>query len=137
VRPKIWSRHALERRMSEVSAGAPAPQHSVMEKIYGLGRWGTIIATFILVALFSILEPSAFATVDNLKLILNNSAVLVLLATGLTVCLAMGNFDLSIAALASLTVTFSASLIVETSTLAWVVILVAIGVGVAVGLING
>lgn len=102
-----------------------------------LGRWGTIIAALVLVALFSALKPDAFATFDNLKLILNNSAVLILLATGLTICLAMGNFDLSITALASVVTIFSATLILQSHLPAWTVILIAIGVGVLIGLANG
>lgn len=127
--------------MSEAAVAEAAPAaaggRTRGARLDGIGRWGTIIALVVLIVLFSVLKPNAFATVDNVKLILNNSAVLVLLATGLTICLAMGNFDLSIAALASLTVTFSASLIIETHVLAWVVILIAIGAGIVVGAING
>lgn len=51
---------------------------------------------------FSISRPEVFPTLLNFLNVLNQSAILGVIAVGLTVCLVMGLFDLSIAAMATL-----------------------------------
>ena len=67
-----------------------------------VSRYGTVFFLFILIVGFSISRPEVFPTVLNFLNILNQSAILGVIAVGLTVCLVMGLFDLSIAALATL-----------------------------------
>jgi ribose transport system permease protein len=66
-----------------------------------LSRWGTIISIGVLVVLFSLLSPGTFPTGTNVLDILNQVAVLGVISLGLTTCLAMGLFDLSIAGVAT------------------------------------
>lgn len=71
--------------------------------IFGiLSRWGTIISLVALVAFFSATETSSFANSRNFINILNQVSILAILAAGLTVCLTMGLFDLSIGSIATL-----------------------------------
>jgi ribose transport system permease protein len=67
-----------------------------------LARFGTILSLVILLIAFSIFRSDVFPTVDNLLNIMNQISILGTMAFGLTVCLVMGLFDLSIAAMATL-----------------------------------
>ena len=66
-----------------------------------LARYGTVASLAALIVAFSIARPGVFATLRNLLNILNQVAILGIISAGLTVCLVMGLFDLSIAALAT------------------------------------
>ena len=52
----------------------------------------------LMVIVFSVLRPETFATIENLKTILNLQAVLVILSLGLLLPLIVGEIDLSVAA---------------------------------------
>ncbi len=65
-------------------------------------RYGTIGFLVLLVVVFSVSRSEVFPTLLNFLNILNQSAILGVIAAGLTVCLVMGLFDLSIAAMATL-----------------------------------
>ena len=54
-----------------------------------------------MLAAFSIVEPGTFATVGNIRNILNDMAIGTIVAGGLTVPLVAGDFDLSIGYVAS------------------------------------
>lgn len=68
-----------------------------------LARYGTLVFLVVLIVLFTALSEvrlgeQRFLTGTNISLILRQSAVLAVLAGGLTVALTLGEFDLSIAA---------------------------------------
>jgi ribose transport system permease protein len=70
------------------------------------GRFGDAVYTYsvlwalaIEIAIFSILEPDTFFTTDNAQSILGSQAVLLIVALGLTIPLAVNEFDLSIGAM--------------------------------------
>ncbi len=65
-------------------------------------RYGTLVSLVALLALFSLARADVFPTVNNLLNIMNQISILGTMAFGLTVCLVMGLFDLSIAAMATL-----------------------------------
>ena len=67
-----------------------------------LARYGTITSLIGLLLLFSVARPDVFPTLNNILTILNQVSILGVMAFGLTVCLVMGLFDLSIAAMATL-----------------------------------
>lgn len=102
--------------------------------------WGSlapIIFFVLLVVIFGLLEPAIFLSRENLASILNNGAILAMLACGLTVVLAVAEFDLSIAAVASFGGGLAAVLITQMNVPVAAVIVIAAVVGIAVGLING
>lgn len=77
-------------------------------------RYGTLIFLAVLLVLFTVLSEiiigqQRFLTGANLSLILRQSAVLAILAGGLTVVLLLGEFDLSIAA----TMTFGGAMFAQ------------------------
>jgi ribose transport system permease protein len=99
-----------------------------------VGRYGTIIGLILLSAFFAI-RSDVFLTTDNLLNILNASAVNGIIATGLTVTLVLFDFDLSIAAVANLAGMYAAGLSVDHGVT--VGFLLAIGVGILIGALNG
>ena len=60
-------------------------------------RYGLVVILLILLVGFSLAKPSSFATWDNYRSILNNQAVIVLLALAAMMPLIIGEFDLSVA----------------------------------------
>jgi ribose transport system permease protein len=68
----------------------------------GLARkYGTLIALIAIVVVFSIASPGAFGTASNLINITQQMSLLAIVAIGATVVMAVGEFDLSTAALVS------------------------------------
>jgi ribose transport system permease protein len=80
-------------------AWARRDRRSILES---LPRYGTLIFLALAIAVFSILKSEAFFTTETLVNVLEQSAVLIVVAVGLTAAMVMYEFDLSIAAMASL-----------------------------------
>lgn len=64
-----------------------------------IGRYAVVLALILMVAIFSILRPDTFFTQANLRSTLITQVALVVLALGISVPLATGEFDLSIASM--------------------------------------
>jgi ribose transport system permease protein len=77
-----------------------------------LGRYGTIIILFAMIMCFGALLPP-FRSSANLLNLLGQMAILSIFATGMTCCLKMGDFDLSIGAIAAITGIVTAKLLVN------------------------
>jgi ribose transport system permease protein len=89
----------LMRMRSEVKPGSLASKNALAFA----ARYGTIVFLGLLVLIFTVLceiklGDQRFFSGNNLTLILRQSAVLAILACGLTIALILGEFDLSIAA---------------------------------------
>lgn len=86
---------------------------------------------------FSIARPDTFATLGNFQTILNNQAVLIIVALAAMIALVVGGFDLSITATLSLT----SSLVIGLqgrSDIAWpLAVAICLAAGAAIGLANG
>lgn len=96
-----------------------------------------VIFLVLLILGFSIAEPAYFPTRENFVTILNDGALLALLACGLTLVLIVGEFDLSIAATASLAGALATVLITQ---LGWPVptaFLVVLASALIIGAFNG
>lgn len=69
---------------------------STKAKLMGFSeKWATLLGFAGIVAYFWIAAPATFGTIGNLKAVLDQSAVTVILAVGLTAVLAVAEFDLS------------------------------------------
>ena len=105
-----------------------------------VGRYGLLIVFAGLVAFFKALNWDAFLTADNIRrtiLSTGGFTPLLILASGLTVVLAMGDFDLSFGSMVGLGAGAAVALMVNHEQ-GWLVALVAVLVmAVAVGLVNG
>ena len=77
----------------------PVSQAAVQgsESTSWIARYGLVLILITLVLGFSLAKPGSFATVDNYRAILNNQAVIVLLALAAMMPLIVGEFDLSVA----------------------------------------
>ncbi len=100
-----------------------------------LRRYGIIVSLLLLFAIFSIMRPEIFPTTGNLISILKQISLLGILSAGLTVCLVLGDFDLSVAAVATWSGVMVAALLPQMSMWAAIPLVVAMGVGI--GLVNG
>lgn len=106
-----------------------------------LARWGTLISLVLLIAFFSLARPEVFPTLRNTLNILNQVSILGIIALGLTVCLVVGLFDLSIGAMATFGGYFAARFLAELGMeSAWVVlgaVLAVLILAMLIGMING
>lgn len=96
-----------------------------------------VIFLILLMAGFSIVEPTYFPTRENFVTILNDGALLAMIACGLTLVLIVGEFDLSIAAVASFAGALSTVLITKLGWSVPMAMLVLLVCAVAIGCING
>lgn len=118
----------------EVQRAAPPRRRGVVEL---LARYGTVSALLGLVVIFSALRPDAFLQFSTFVNILQQSAVLIVVATGLTICMVMFEFDLSIGFMASLAGVLVTGLMAF-SHLPWPLAVVAtLLIGAIIGGVNG
>ena len=111
-----------------------------------LFRLRALLALFILLAIFSFLSP-AFLTSANLIILLKHVAINALLAIGMTFVILTGGIDLSVGSVAGLAGMIAGGLISEGLVLEtfgvtvyfhiWLVIVIALLAGMAVGALNG
>lgn len=98
-------------------------------------RYGIIVSLLFLVALFSLLRPAIFPSASNLLSILKQVSLLGILSAGLTLCLVLGDFDLSIAAVATWSGVMVAALLPHLNM--WLAIVIVLSMGIGIGLVNG
>jgi ribose transport system permease protein len=115
---------------SEARKGARQPIVRQLE------RMALPAALAVLALIFCVLRPDTFATVDNLSAILGSQAVLVVVALGLLVPLRAGDFDLSVGGTLTLSAMLVAVLNGEHGLPLSATILIALGAGALVGLVN-
>jgi ribose transport system permease protein len=102
-----------------------------------LARYGLALILVVLVAGFSAVKPSSFATWDNYRSILNNQAVVVLLALGAMLPLIVGEFDLSVAGILGVAQALVTGLCALQGLPVWLAVVMAVLAGAALGLVNG
>jgi ribose transport system permease protein len=100
-------------------------------------RYGLIAAWLLLIAVFGAINPSTFLTWANFSTIFGSQAVLVVVALALIIPLTANDFDVSIANVMTLSAVTIAVLNVNHGVPIGWAILVALAVGVVVGLVNG
>jgi ribose/xylose/arabinose/galactoside ABC-type transport system permease subunit len=98
-------------------------------------KYGTILALIGIVVFFSIMTET-FLTSRNLINILSHISMLTIIATGMTVCMIPGDFDMSIASVASLSGVIVTSLILKGLGV-FGSILITVGMGALFGVIAG
>jgi ribose transport system permease protein len=123
--------------MSEAQAAPPPAEYSRRWMADGLERFALLIVWAITCVVFGILRPDTFWTTSNFTTIFGSQAILVVLTLALLAPLTAGDYDLSIAATMTLSSMTLAILNVNHGWSIWASIAAALGVGVAVGLVNG
>lgn len=127
---------------SDTPARARQNERKKFDALSFLARYGVVLSLVLLIIVFSIARPDVFPTVGNFLSILNQVSILGMIALGLTVCLVMGLFDLSIGAMATLGGYAAATLLAEHIAdpdmidVIWVVVLV-IAMSGLIGMLNG
>ena len=101
-----------------------------------LNKYGTLIGLFIIIIIFTILKPNIFATFRNWNNIFEQISLLSIIATGATVVMVIGEFDLSIASVASFAGIMTAGLLVDGYSMYFVIPVVLL-LSFIFGLING
>ena len=99
------------------------------------GRYGTLLMLAMMILIFSLILPP-FRTTVNIINILGQTSVLAIFAAGMTCCLKMGDFDLSIGAVSAITGIIVAKLLVNGVNIPTAII-VGIATGAFVGMLNG
>jgi ribose transport system permease protein len=129
--PAVGTSVAVGPRVQERQRGASQRTIAV------LARYGGIATFVIVIAVFSILRPETFPTIENVRSILMLAAPYAVLAGGLTVVVIMNDFDLSFGATLGLSGAVAIVLITGGGAPAWLAIVAALLVGALVGAING
>jgi ribose transport system permease protein len=99
-------------------------------------RYGTLLGLVTLIATFGVLAPGVFLSGGNMRNVVEQLAILGIISFTQTIVMVVGDFDLSVGALASLSGVALASLLLGGMPVAMVVV-AAIGIGVVAGLVNG
>ncbi len=103
---------------------------------YYLEAYGVLIIWAVIAIGFSVARPDTFATLTNLQTILGTQAVLLVLTLGLLVPLTVGEYDLSVASMMSLSSIVVAELSAVHHVNALIASLAVLVLGVIVGLLN-
>jgi ribose/xylose/arabinose/galactoside ABC-type transport system permease subunit len=116
--------------------GEAAPQGAKQRVLAGLRRYGTLLALVVICALLAVTTPR-FLTVSNLSTVLVHVSTLMMVASGLTVVVAAGEFDLSVGAVAGLAGVLVAGLLVHVTDNVPLAIAAGLAAGALIGLVNG
>jgi ribose transport system permease protein len=121
----------------ELQPTAQAPRAAYKRVLGFMARYGTIVGLAAMIAVFSFLSPVAFPTVSNFVNVINQASLAMIIAGGLTIAVVVGELDLSIGFAASMEGVLVTGLIVHNRLPIWLAILIVIGVGALIGLVNG
>jgi ribose transport system permease protein len=144
--PADLPRPAADGLLESRTAGTSGAEGSRSEAGFGAGRraeradrlvsLAVPIALVCIVAVFSVLKPATFFTLNNLQTVLTGQATVLVVALGLTVVLATGGLDLSVGG----AIGFAGVVFGYTTTtlhLTWPLgIVIALAAAVAIGLAN-
>lgn len=101
-----------------------------------LRTYGTLAGFALMVAFFAWQRPATFLTINNVRNITEQVAILAMVAMTMTVVMVVGDFDLSVGALASLSGVVVADMLIQGMGL-WPSLGIALGVGILAGALNG
>ena len=116
----------------------PATIHTEKERRTSafIRTWGTLIGLILLMLIFSAIRPDVFPSGRNLKNIIEQVATLAIVASGVTVVMVTGDFDLSVGAISSL-VGIITALLMKAGVSTGLSILIGLLLGTSAGLVNG
>lgn len=130
----------LESAPTPAQGDAPAEPNTrdgmKVQLLAGLRNYGTLIALVVICVLLAVTTPR-FLTVSNLSTVLVQLSMLMVVASGLTVVVAAGEFDLSVGAVAGLAGVLTTGLLVHLTSNVAIAIAAGIAAGALVGLVNG
>ncbi len=130
---------STELATAAVGGTPPSPRRPVWRRVLdgvGVQNVSLLMAIALLVAVISSQQP-LFLGVDNIKIIGTAVAISGLLAVAQTVVIILGALDISVGSVAGLASVASAMVFTSTSGSAGLGIIVALGLGLLCGLVNG
>ncbi len=130
--PTPTSRAEQQRRTQQAEAGTVLPLLRRAVTHYGL-----VLVLLLVVALFAALRPDTYLSGANARMIASTNAVLALLALAAIAPLVAGQFDLSIGFTLSLAQSLAVGLVLHQGLDPALAMLLALGSGLIVGLVNG
>ncbi len=101
-----------------------------------LKKYGTLIGLLLIILIFSLSMPGTFFSLQNFQNVLLQIALLAIIATGATIVMVVGEFDLSIASVASFAGVLAAGMLAEGHSI-YLVIPFVLSLSFLFGLING
>ena len=122
--------------MSTVVTEAPRVERMPWRRNLSFGYIGVIYIWAIIIVIFALWSPSQFLLGTTLRQIINQGSIPALAALAVVLPMAAGTFDASIAGNISLSGVLCAYVIIHTSLPIWVAILIAIGSGLVLGMVN-
>jgi ribose transport system permease protein len=111
-------------------------QQNWRQRILGAQAFWVTIALLLICVVMSFLQPASFATPENFYNITRNFSFIGIMALGMTAVIATGGIDLSVGSIMGL-VAVASGLTLEAGYPGWVALIVGLGAGLLVGLING
>jgi len=111
-------------------------QQTLLQRMLGAQSFWVTIALLLICAVMSFLQPASFATPENFYNITRNFSFIGIMALGMTAVIATGGIDLSVGSIMGL-VAVASGLMLEGGYPWWAAVLVGLGAGFLVGLING
>ena len=116
-------------------------QISIIQRITRVQALQIVLVLLAAVVIFSIMSPDAFLTVFNLRAIMINASILIVLGIGVTFVIITAGIDLSIGSVLVFSSVISAMVMGNLGATGWVTALIGLGValvtGAAWGLLNG
>ncbi|MDB4868870.1 MAG: sugar transporter permease [Cohnella sp.] len=101
-----------------------------------LRTYGTVVAGLLIVLVFAVLSPDSFASLDNAINISRQISFLVIIALGATLVMSVGEFDLSVGAVASFGGVLSAKMAVAGYPIP-ICMLAPLAASLIIGFVNG
>lgn len=101
-----------------------------------VSRYGLVLVVLLMIAVFAVLKPATYLTLDNLLSIATSQSIVALLALSILGVLIVGEFDLSFASILGLSQVLVIGLITENGVAWWVSCLVVLAIGIVAGLFN-
>jgi len=99
-------------------------------------RYGTLLGFLAILVFFTVMLPGTFPTARNWLNITQQTSMLMVVAAGMTIVMAMGDFDLSVGSMASLA-GIVAALAMAAGQPVWAAVALALGAGLLGGVFNG
>ncbi|MDF2714430.1 MAG: transporter permease [Paenibacillus sp.] len=126
--------------MDQSNPNVPAADPAVKRNAFSFGKlmraYGTAMAGLLIIIAFSALSPDSFATWGNAVNISRQISFLVIIGLGATIVMSVGEFDLSVGAMASLGGVIAAKMAVA-GVPVWLAFLAPLAIAFAIGYVNG
>jgi ribose transport system permease protein len=101
------------------------------------GKYGTIIGLAVMIVVLSLAAGTTFLSVDNFVNVLTQNSLIAIVACGMTLPLVVGEFDLSVGYQASFAGVLAVGLMSHQGVPMPLAIVLAVALGLAVGVVNG